>query len=349
MPAPVLRAAVAIACLAAVAAPADSALAWGATGHRLIGELGEAALPADLPAFLRTPQAVETVGEYAREPDRSKGAGREHDTDRDPGHFVDLDDAGKILGGPSLADLPPTRSDYESALRAVDCASYHLAVCDSYHAGYLPYSIIEGWQQLVKDFAYVRVLQAAIPREPNLERKAWMQRDLDRREALTLRDLGEWAHFVGDGSQPMHVTVHYNGWGPFPNPNGYTQDKIHGPFEGAFVRTNVTIEAVRAAMTPPAPCAETIEVCTGRYLAATNATVGPVYALWQAGGFTGADPVKGKAFAAERLAAGADELRDLVVAAWTASADASVGYPPITVQQVVKDGIDPYDALYGED
>ena len=28
-------------------------------------------------------------------------------------------------------------------------------------AGYLPYSIVDGWQQLVKDFGYWRVLVAA--------------------------------------------------------------------------------------------------------------------------------------------------------------------------------------------
>ena len=35
--------------------------------------------------------AVITVGELARELDRSKGAGRLHDSMRDPSHFVDLD------------------------------------------------------------------------------------------------------------------------------------------------------------------------------------------------------------------------------------------------------------------
>lgn len=341
MPAKAKRAVVTAACLLAVAAPAPKVLAWGATGHRLIGELGEAALPADLPAFLRTPQAIEAVGEYAREPDRSKGSGRIHDTGRDPAHFVDLDDSGRVLGGPSLAALPPTRSDYGTALRGVGS--------DSYHAGYLPYAIVDGWQQLVKDFTYIRVLEAGIPREANPEHKAWMERDLERRKVLTLRDLGVWAHFVGDGSQPLHVTVHYNGWGPYPNPDGYTEDKIHAPFEGAFVETNIRPADIRSAMQSDAPCAESVETCVARYLATTATAVRPLYALWKDGGFAGADPVRGKAFAAARLAAGADELRDLVVRAWTASAEGQVGYPPITVQQVVRDGIDPYDALYGLD
>ena len=54
---------------------------------------------------------------------------------------------------------------------------------------------------------------------------------------LTLRDLGVWAHFVGDASQPMHVTVHYNGWGDGPNPEGFvTTAGLHAKFEtGIFV------------------------------------------------------------------------------------------------------------------
>ena len=337
----VVRAAVSLAALAAVAAPAGQALAWGATGHRLIGQAGVAALPADMPAFLRTPAAIEAVGELAREPDRSKAAGKSHDTDSDPGHFVDLGDDGKVMGGPALAALPPSRMDYEAALHAVGS--------DSYHAGYLPYSIIDGWQQLAKDFAYWRVLNAAIPHEKNAAHRRYMRRDLVRREALTIRDLGVWAHYVGDGSQPMHVSAHFNGWGPFPNPKGYTQDKVHAPFEGAFVRANLDFGKVRAAMPAPSPCAGPIEACTSRYLAATQAQVEPFYALWKDGAFTGPDLARGRAFAAERVAAGAAELRDLIVAAWRASAGGNLGYPPITVEQVVKGGIDPYDALYGQD
>jgi hypothetical protein len=333
--------AVTIACVLAAAAPTSPALAWGATGHRLIGRLGVEALPPDLPAFLRTPEAVETVGETAREPDRWKGSGKTHDSDRDPAHFVDLDDGGKVLGGPALAALPVTRAEYDAALRAVGS--------DSTRAGYLPYSIVDGWQQLAKDFAYWRVLTATIPQVRDLAHKAWLERDLKRREALTLRDLGVWAHYVGDGSQPMHVSVHFNGWGDYPNPHGYTQERVHAPFEGAFVRAHVGEDDVRAAMAPVAPCADAIATCVSRYLATTQASVEPFYALQKDGAFSGPGPARGKAFAAKRLAAGADELRDLVVSAWRASVEGSVGYPPIPVSQAVAGGSDPYDALYGED
>jgi len=318
---------------------APQAFGWGATGHRIIGMLGEKTLPSDLPAFLHTPDAIEIVGEMAREPDRFKGSGLTHDSARDPGHFTDVDDNGKILGGPALDALPPTREAYDAALRAVGSSEYK--------AGYLPYSIVEGWQHLVKDFAYWRILRAAIPLEKNADHKAWLKRDLVRRERTILNDIGYWGHFIGDGSQPMHVSEHYNGWGNFPNPNGYTQDKVHGPFEGAFVRQNLTLASVQAALPAPAYCAGAIDVCTARYLEATEASVIPFYELQRAGGFVGSDP-RGVAFANERVAAGAAELRDLIVKAWATSAHASAGYPAITVDQALA-GVDAYGPLYAED
>jgi hypothetical protein len=41
-------------------------------------------------------------------------------------------------------------------------------------------------------------------------------RDRQIREMLTIRDLGVWTHYVGDASQPLHISIHYNGWGNYP-------------------------------------------------------------------------------------------------------------------------------------
>ena len=196
-----------LALAAALSAPAASAFAWGASGHRVVGVVGAESFPADLPAFLRTPDAVAAIGEYAREPDRWKGSGKLHDTDRDAAHFLDIDDQGRMFGGPAftVATLPPTRADYEKALQAVGV--------DSWKAGYLPYSIIDGYQQLVKDFTYWRILSAVVKTEKDATKLAYYKADLKRRQELLIRDLGVWAHYVGDASQPLHMSVHYNGWG----------------------------------------------------------------------------------------------------------------------------------------
>ena len=337
---PLRRAVVAAACTAWVLAAPHSTLAWGATGHRMIGRLAIETLPADLPEFLRDRAAVEAVGELAREPDRWKDSGRIHDADRDPGHFLDLDDGGKVVGGPDLAAMPATRADYDAALRRVGY--------DSWRAGYLPYSIVDGWQQLTKDFAYWRAETAAARMVAYPAHRAWMAADARRREALILRDLGTLAHYVGDGSQPLHVSVHFNGWGPFPNPEGFTQDRVHAYFEGAFVREFVDARRVRADMSAYVDCQCPIEQRATSYLAATNAEVVPFYRLQKAGGFQKGD-ARGRDFAARRLAAGADELRDEIFEAWRASVRAAVGYPEIKVADVLAGKVDPFDSLYGLD
>ena len=330
----------AAAALAAGTLSAGQALAWGDTGHRIIGVLGIQTLPASVPAFLRAPGVAADVGELAREPDRSRGSGKVHDNMRDPGHFVDVDDGGRILGGPQLGALPATKTEYDAALRALGT--------DSAKAGFLPYSIVDGWQQLVKDLAYWRADVAGVRLEKDPAHRAWLERDRQRRELQTINDLGVWAHYVGDGSQPLHATVHYNGWGPGPNPEGFTTQRIHAPFEGPFVRANVTLEAVRAKMPPPADCRCEIEARTSAYLGQTFGFVLPLYQLEKAGGFMGADP-RGVAFATERVAAGAAQLRDLIVAAWNASAFGAVGYPATPVAQIEAGQADVYTLLYGDD
>lgn len=329
---------------AALSAPAASALAWGASGHRTVGVVGAASFPADVPAFLRTPEGIAAIGEYAREPDRWKGSGKIHDTDRDAAHFLDVDDQGRMYGGPmfTVATLPPTRADYETALRA--------AGQDSWKAGYLPYAIIDGYQQLVKDFTYWRVLTAAVKIEKDATRLAYYKADLIRREALLLRDLGVWAHYVGDASQPLHLSVHYNGWGDYPNPNGYTNARdTHFKFEGPLASALGDAASIKALMPAYKACECSIETRVVGYLTDTWKQTEPLYALEKAGGMVETDP-RAKTFVQGRLVAGAAALRDLVTDAWRESATGKIGYrPEISVQDVETGKADPWGDLYGKD
>ncbi|MBC7168022.1 S1/P1 Nuclease [Phenylobacterium sp.] len=317
------------------------ALAWGGHGHRIIGVAAMEALPDDVPAFLHDPSVIADVGELSREPDRSKGAGKIHDSNRDPGHFVDLDDTRRVMGGPVFqAPLPPTRADYEAALQA--------AGLDSWKAGYLQYSIVEEYQQLTLEFAYWRVLTAAERFAADPGRRAWYAEDRRRREALLKRTIGYLSHFVADGSQPLHVSVHYNGWGDYPNPKRYTTARIHGAFEGEFTRENVDLAGLKAQMQPFESCDCPIEERTVDYILASLTQVEPLYALEKDGGLQPAGP-RGAAFATERAAAGASELRDLIVEAWRESADSQVGWKPVKVSDVEAGRVDPFDALYSVD
>ena len=322
--------------------------AWGSTGHRFVGVAAMRALPDELPAFLREPGAAAEVGELSREPDRSKGAGQPHDRERDTAHFVDLDDDGHVMNarGPTLSELPELKSEYDAQLLAAG-----IEVND---AGYLPYAIMDGYQQLARDFATWRVLNAAEAREQDAGKRAWYREDRLRREALILRDIGFLSHYIGDGAQPHHMSIHYNGWGDHPNPEGFTNSRqTHGAFEGAFIRRNMRLDAVEAAM--PAPNLDGFEMRArmATYLNATLAEVVPFYRLEKTGAFAANAEASvlapGAAFANARLAAGAAELRDLITLAWRAAGEQSTGWPAIKVAEVEAGTADPWLAMIGED
>ena len=86
-----------------------TARAWGFTGHELIDAAAMQQAAPGLPAFLLTPNAILTIVSLGPELDRSKGSGKPHDPDLDPGHYVDIGDDGKIAGTVDLDALPPSR------------------------------------------------------------------------------------------------------------------------------------------------------------------------------------------------------------------------------------------------
>jgi hypothetical protein len=246
----------------------NACFAWGATGHEWVSGIAIEKLPDTLPAFLRTPEAAAEIAVMGRELDRSKGSGKTHDAERDPGHYIDLADDAEVMGVLPLAKLPDTREEYDTLLRAKGFTQYK--------AGYLPYSIVDGWQQIRKDFAYWRAAVKGAETATSPEERAWFEADRRLREKLTLRDIGVWSHYPGDGSQPLHVSIHYNGWGNYPNPNGYTTKKIHAYFEGEFVRHNLKRSAVAAEVGPYQDCKCSIEERTRTLLLASLAQVGPL-------------------------------------------------------------------------
>ncbi len=315
-----MRFRIAAAALAAAFLCAAPALAWEQKGHEIVNNVAAKALGGRVPAFLTRPQATFEITYLGPEPDRLKGSGRSWDSDYDPGHYIDLRDDATIAGAIALSALPGSAAAYDEALRAANT--------DQYRQGYLPYSILDGWEQLREDFAYWRVDRG-------------QARAVD--EQLILRDVGNWGHFVADACQPLHVTVHFNGWGRYPNPNGYTQSrKTHASFEGEFVNRYVSEHAVsllvsrapRLAQPGSLLAQQTVLREIERYLLQSNQTVPQLYAIEKAGGFAHGSP-QAVRFTASRLAAGAAELRDLTVWAWQDSLNASVGYPSKRVRDIL--------------
>jgi len=325
---------VASACLSRLV---PSASAWNGLGHRLISRAAALRLPNEVPEFVRSAEAISQIERLAPEPDRLKGTKSSADADENPGHFVDVADDGMIAGVLTLQTLPSSREAFDTALRA--------AGTDEYRIGFLPYSLIDGWYRLRRDFALWRVDLAGERKAASPEDRAWFTADRILRESITIRDIGVWSHYVGDASQPLHTSVHYNGWGPLPNPKGYSPSKtIHERFEGAFVNRHVTLDVVLSEMAPYEACNCPAESSITTTLLSSHALVIPLYELEKAAAFEQGSP-EAKRFVISRLAAGASALRNLVVDAWRASATDSVGYPAISVADVESEKLVPTRAM----
>lgn len=274
--------------------PPRAARAWGNEGHRMINRLAVAALPADVPAFLRTPAAADEIEYLGPEPDRWRSkAEPELVAAQAPEHFIDLELAD------ALGPLPHKRLDFEAKVFAAGQRPETI--------GLQPWQTDEVWERLKSAMRQYREIKAAGQSTKDVE-------------PLIIFYVGWLGHYVGDGSQPLHVTVKYNGW-VGPNPNGYTTEhKIHFEFESPFVAANIRLPDVQDRMTP-------VKVIDGdmfdayvAYLRQTATYVEKVYQLDKANGFAGAGTPESRDFTAQRLADGASMLRNMIYTAWIESA-----------------------------
>ena len=320
--------------------PASAALAWGSSGHRLVTLTALQALPPELPGFLRDPVTASDAAEWAREPDRWREAGEAHDVLRDSFHFAYADDAGRLGGVLAFSELPGNRTAYEAELRK--------AGVDPDTVGSLPYAIMDGWQQLTKDLAYWRADRAGLRFDRNPQHLAWLEADRRRRETQITEDIGLLSHYVGDATQPMHLSVHHDGWGAGPNPDGYTTARVHIASEGAYVAATVTPAAVRAALPDAHPLTRAVAPETLAWLEVQSTAFRTWYRMEKDGAFKPGDP-RGAGYTAQRLGLAAGMLRDIVAAAWTSSATGHVNYPVVNVRDLESGRSDAYAVLHGAD
>ena len=286
----------------------------------MINRLAAQYLPADVPSFLRNPNGVDVMEWMGPEPDRWKQRDAEPElvATQSPDHFLNYESAiyGATKCDPGTPDcvdgykFPRKRYDFIRAMTAA--LPQHPEIKAAETVGYQPWQVEEIWQRLKSDFREYRRLVAA-------------NQDTAPIQIAILFDAGWLGHYVGDGSQPLHLTIQYNGW-TGPNPNGYAvydkQNGIHSKFESAYVSANIKSADV-AALVAAAPAANIDDEWTQymQYIAHSHSLVEKVYQLDKAQGFDAAGTAEAKAFTEERLAAGAIELRDLIAAAWKHSAD----------------------------
>jgi hypothetical protein len=281
---------------------AQRSFAWGHDGHQMINRVAVASLPADVPEFLRKKAAQNAMDFYGPQPDHWRTSNEpELEAAIAPDHFMDMEYADLV--GP----FPRDRFSFIRTLAAAQ-ASHPEIKMTAEGVGLLPYAILENYERLKITMRDYRRAVAA-------------KQDTRPAEAEIVVLAGILGHFVADGSQPLHTTIQYNGWVGL-NPNDYTTaHKIHGEFEGDFVHDNVKATDIAALVVARPVAFSDVFTESVAHLRRANALVEETYQLEKAGAFAGAGTPEGKAFADERLAAGATELRDMIYTAWVRSGD----------------------------
>lgn len=283
---------------AAVSVPPAAAADWGMAGHRAAARAAVTNLPADMPAFFHA--AADQLVYLNPEPDRwrdRESAPMDEAWKYD--HYIDFE----IV--PAAALQAPDRFSYLEELHRTTRLAR-----PARDAGLLPYRIIELYQRLVTG---MRQWRAATD---DAER-GWIEQRI-------IHDAGILGHYVTDGANPHHTSVHHNGWNEsFANPRGYTTDRtFHSRFESRFVEANVTPADLIPRVAAAPRRIERLRDDVLAYLRASHSQLDRLYQLEQQEPF-GADNTSNshREFAVQRLVAGAEMLRAMWWSAWLESGE----------------------------
>jgi hypothetical protein len=262
---------------------------WGDDGHRFVNQVAAANLPEDMPAFFR--DAAVRLAFLGPEPDRWRDGRQVYKALREasgPDHFVDIDKPEDFRA------LPDDRYQYANWLRTMGK--------EPKDVGFLPYASLEGFEQVQVMFRLWRD-----PRYAN---------ERGQIEQNAIFYAGVLGHYIADGANPLHTTIHYNGWSTSLNPDHFTREPLHNRFESEYVQAQVKPEdfkgLVKKAVRLPDPFSDIVQ-----YLVDSYGMVPELYRLEKQArwGKDNTNP-ESRQFVARRLAAAAQMLANLWYTAW---------------------------------
>ncbi|WP_367160710.1 hypothetical protein ABUE34_05325 [Kozakia baliensis] len=279
---------------------------WGGRAHSVIDQTAIDAIPADGPVFLK--RHVALISQSASIPDTWRASSEPFSKiAEDPNHgwFREQFAFMKIPPRSRYEFILALYREHERLLAANPAAASRMNVR---WTGTLPYAVVEGYGHLVADMRLIREMKA----------KSLNTNTLETDVAFMVAWMG---HYVGDGSQPLHVTIHHDGW-VGPNPKNYTRNPVvHGRFESRYADMIALDEAdLRPRLGAVAHQNGDVFNEVISYLDRSHQDVEKVYALDKSGALDDPKNPKARELIYERTAAAAAMLRDLVCRAWHESA-----------------------------
>jgi len=299
--------------------------AWDYEGHRIVNQLALVALPEEFPGFVREADNAERIAFLAGEPDRWRNNPDlpiKHSNSLD--HYIDLERLAEA--GLTPATVSPMRLVFATQFasgRMVNPAAY-TAIDPGKNSdrtrewpGFAPWAIAEYYGKLKSGFSSLKAY----------EEHGGSAAEIANARASVVYIMGVMGHYVGDCAQPLHTTVHHNGW-VGDNPEGYTQwPGFHSWIDGGFIaKTGITLDALVPRVVSVQPLAlaaaggeDPLFAATFAYVVAQHRLVEPLYALEKAGKFK-AEPAatsgEGRDFIEGQLLRGGHMLAALWLTAW---------------------------------
>jgi len=301
--------------------------AWGLRGHTVANLAAVEGIPQDGPAFLKSQEAY--IGHLGTIPDTWRSFTEPYlriSEDANHGWYTE--------GFDFISTPPHSRTEfvlrvYDEYLRVKSADPERAKLLNIRYTGTQAYSIMEGYERMKAGMRLYRladdpaasrnnVAASYAPISPLLSDRAQVKQMLANDIAFYMGWLG---HYVADAAQPLHNSIHHDGWSR-ENPKGYTRDpNIHGRFETRYVDLiEATAPDVVKYMRKDARHLDDVWQATLNHSLEARDFVEDVYRLDLAGAFQKKDNAEARELVLKRLASGASFLRDLAYTAWIESA-----------------------------
>ncbi|MFT4688414.1 MAG: hypothetical protein ACJASX_003769 [Limisphaerales bacterium] len=226
-------------CLVGLLASGSPATAWDYAGHRMVNLLAVDSLPADFPAFVKEAKFRERIAFLAGEADRwrnTQDLPLKHVNS--PDHFFDIEHLKDY--DVTWEFLSPFRYTFVQQLARAKHLNPErfpeIPVAKNRDRtkglpGFLPWTIMEYYSKVKAACSYLKVFEELGTPE-----------EIDNARQNLAYLMGVMGHFAGDASQPLHTTMHFNGWVK-DNPNSYTTNRrFHSWIDGGYLKKTGGLE-----------------------------------------------------------------------------------------------------------